>query len=725
MNIKKLINNNKWDKIYNLIIKKKINPEEIIANGNNIVHLAAINNNSKIINYFIDNNKQILNKSNDDGNTPIHLLAIYGYIDLLKQSIKKYPKFLDLLNNNNENIPNLLYNDAEFIEWVTKYKEFDILIDDINGQNIITKNITESSTIKDTNYKIIKNMINNNLDKIMNYNDSLLCYAIQENKPHIAKLLIKKGYDINKKDRGYSTPFLYAVKNKNYELIELLINKGANINYNGAEGDNNPLIFAINNNDDKMINLLVDNGFNINNYNRNLETPLHYALYNKNTKLKPTTISKLLYYGDLNIKNTSGETPLHLLCKNQNWRNYNSIIKNKKMDIFIEDNRNKRPFDYIDGNGVYDFINLIVTSYSNQIDGQITSIDQCRKNPDSEICKHELKKYIFKTKRSIPIAEDQMIMGNKMKLIIGKNALHGLFNSDSLHNMIYTVIMLMKYKNLGIPYQYYFNDKFINDKIKITTNNLYSQPHEMVISDLVKIYNDYFFEIVPYLIIWRDSNRYFVHDDIHYHINKCLVSKNIRFILFKLTLVITPNSTHANIILYDKVKNTLERFEPYGVIPYLETNKLDEFIEQMGRKLINKDLTYYSPKDIFGTIGFQTISNDSRHEVKKLADPAGFCLSWTFWYLEMRLNNPEIHPSEIIKQSKDKIINTSIADGDKMFITFIRNYASDLDKQKNQFMASAGIHINEMYNLLLTPNDQRKITMYMTSIFGKIIEERY
>src|SRR3970282_2735808 len=80
INIKKLINNNKWDKIYKLL--DKIDIYQNISNGNNIAHLAAINNNDKIINYLLEKDKNILQKSNDDGNTPIHLLAMYGYIDL-------------------------------------------------------------------------------------------------------------------------------------------------------------------------------------------------------------------------------------------------------------------------------------------------------------------------------------------------------------------------------------------------------------------------------------------------------------------------------------------------------------------------------------------------------------------------------------------------------------------------------------------------------------------
>ena len=56
INIKKLINNNNWDKISNLIKLNKIDLGKKINDGNTIVHLATINNNDSIIKYLLNNN---------------------------------------------------------------------------------------------------------------------------------------------------------------------------------------------------------------------------------------------------------------------------------------------------------------------------------------------------------------------------------------------------------------------------------------------------------------------------------------------------------------------------------------------------------------------------------------------------------------------------------------------------------------------------------------------
>jgi len=726
MSLEKLINKNKWNKIYNLLKNNKIDPTEEISNGNTIIHLAAINNNNKIISYFLDINKSILKKSNNEGNSIFHLLALYGYIDLLKKCIIKIPDLLNLLNNNNENIYNLLYKNFDFIDWIIKYKKYKkykILIDDIHGQNIITKNINESISIKDINYKIIKLLIITYTEQIKSYQDSLLCYSIFKYKYHIAKLLLKYNYDVNKKDIKYNTPFIYAINNKNYKLAKYLIQKGADINYNGINGNSNPMILSINNKNDKIIDLLLDNGFDVNNYNKYIETPLHYALY-KNNKLSPTIIFKLLYYGDLNIQNIDGETPLHLLCKYHNFRNYNKVIENKKLDIFIKDKMNKKPIDYINSNHIYEFIKIVLNSYIKQINGQINNIDECRKNSSSTLCKNELKKHIFKTKRSIPISDDQKIIYKKFKMIQGYVTNYGIFNTDILHNIIYTIIILKKYDNIGIPFQYYITDKYINDRITYSNNDLYYGDIETMISDIVKIYLNYFYEIIPHLIIWKNSAQYYIHHDLKFHLLKCMQGNKIRFIFLKLTLVVVSSNTHANIIIYDKVNNTLERFEPYGVIPYLENEKLDIFLINFGKEYFDINTKYYSPKDIFGNIGFQSISNDNEQYVRKLGDPIGFCLGWCFWYLEMKVNNPDIKPFIFIKQAMHQIIDQNV-DSDKTFISFIRNYASDLDRQKNNFMKLAGINKNNIYDLVLSQNDHNNIFKNLIFEFNKIIQNRY
>jgi hypothetical protein len=115
-------------------------------------------------------------------------------------------------------------------------------------------------------------------------------------------------------------------------------------------------------------------------------------------------------------------------------------------------------------------------------------------------------------------------------------------------------------------------------------------------------------------------------------------------------------------------------------------------------------LTYLAPKDYMYGMAFQEISGEDYTDVKKLGDPAGYCLAWSYWYLELRVHNPDVHPIDIIKRAMKKINNSS-DDSQRKFIDFIRNYAVDLDKTKNKFMLDAGISEYNVYNIDLSDND--------------------
>ena len=128
----------------------------------------------------------------------------------------------------------------------------------------------------------------------------------------------------------------------------------------------------------------------------------------------------------------------------------------------------------------------------------------------------------------------------------------------------------------------------------------------------------------------------------------------------------------ANILIVDKVQGTVERFEPYRTTNYVENEKFDELLEDrlvpILEKELKKKIKYYSPKDLMGGVSFQILSNDSDPTVKKMGDPVGYCLAWTYWYLEMRIANPDMSPPKLIKTSMNKIIKGNTTKGKFVFI---------------------------------------------------------
>jgi ankyrin repeat protein len=111
-----LIKNNNYSDIYNYINKiNDINKDTI--NGNNILHLLSAKGSLHIIK-LLQEYTNYFKFSNNDGDTPIHLLAKYGYFDLLKKCVMIDKNIGLLVNNNNDNILFLTFNNKPLLYWL-------------------------------------------------------------------------------------------------------------------------------------------------------------------------------------------------------------------------------------------------------------------------------------------------------------------------------------------------------------------------------------------------------------------------------------------------------------------------------------------------------------------------------------------------------------------------------------------------------------------------------
>ncbi|MCL5773105.1 MAG: ankyrin repeat domain-containing protein [Firmicutes bacterium] len=162
--------------------------------------------------------------------------------------------------------------------------------------------------------------------------------AAEWGRKDIAMLLISKGANVNAKDKSGRTP-LHIAANSDYYMslyiatgkegvVELLISAGADINVKDKWG-NTPLESATGWNEE-IVELLISKGADVNAKNKSGYTPLHLAVMPRmprekivsdpDAKERPYSIParlkvvKLLISkgADVNAKNKSGYTPLHL-----------------------------------------------------------------------------------------------------------------------------------------------------------------------------------------------------------------------------------------------------------------------------------------------------------------------------------------------------------------------------------------------------------------------------
>ena len=128
--------------------------------------------------------------------------------------------------------------------------------------------------------------------------------------------------------------------------------------------------------------------------------------------------------------------------------------------------------------------------------------------------------------------------------------------------------------------------------------------------------------------------------------------KDVRFLFFSFILIDNKEESfsHANIIVIDLFKKTLERFEPHG---YYNTVTMNNIIKN---KLIKKiglnDFEYLEPQKLSPYQGIQ----------RKADAFCGMCVTITMMYLHMRILNPDIKQTKIVSyfldQSKNELKTT-------------------------------------------------------------------
>ena len=644
-----LVENNNYSDI-NKYIKKINNINKDTINGNNILHLLAVKGSTHLIK-LLKEYPNYFKFSNEDGDTPIHLLAKYGYNDLIKECVKIDKNISLLINNNNENLLFLTFDNKPLFNWLLDHSNYDINIMNEYGYTILIKTIMEKDN--DLLNKIIKipNINLNNPTTSPPLNGLILSKNIKG-----IDMLLKHGANPNVIDSQLKTPLIYSVLIKNIDICKKLIEYGADVNFVGIDKIYNPLTISLIKNLPKISSLLLDHDINVNSTDKLVETPVHIALkLAKHNKIDNKLLYRIMKKADLNIADTSGITPLYLIKKNKLDDKLKSFIKHK------------------------DLIHVSGTPIN--INNNLSNIN----------------------------------------MVTSKNNYnYGLFSPDIITNIILIIGMLKKYNNIAIPYQHHFIDKKKYDVNKLNLNESFITKDMKIIFELNTIYYYFFYNFVPHIFLWKNKNVYKFPPNLNIYSKDVLSNNKKRFIIYKLTLCPYENGTHANICIYDKQNKTIERFEPFGYNSLLDADTLDDRLEKYFKNYYG-DIKYIKPKDYLDKIKFQIISDDNNPNNKKLGDPFGYCLAWTYWYMELKINNPDDKPDELINNAYNEIIK-KYGNQSGFMLQFIRDYARELDVLKNETLKDMQIDETEFYNVY---NDLNMATDLINVINQYFISNNY
>jgi ankyrin repeat protein len=722
--IKEWIDNGNWNKIVAKIKDDLKNKKKCptcytqLYDNKTLLHIAVIHNKPDILQLLLPIN-ELSNKSDLAGDSIAHTAIVYQKYGLMRMILKNNPNVINLVNDKNETPLHRIMDYGMLKHILDNYPKTNLDTISHDGRTPLLNYMYYYHTQKHKKYiKSIELLLEKGCNANIPKSNPPLFETARLGNLEIGKMLIDNGANPNVQNSRYETPLIGAIGNKHQDMVSFLLTNGANVNYTIPEGTYNPLLLSTMLADSRITDILLENGAGVKSHDKYLNTPLHYAI--RKSEYSADIIFRMMKNSDLNESNIKGDTALHYLIKFRDWKNYKEILKRKRLDIYKHDSKDREVIEFVPKAERTHFLNVVADSYLRQM----THPDKpC---PVFPCALSKIRTWMEKNKQSY-----RKTIDSKIEFVKSEPSFFGMFNANSIHNIIYSIYLLKKFPHMGIPFQYYVYERARTDKYLRSPLSIYHSQFGQIITDIFSIYTDQLFEMRPYLIIWRNEFENYFDPDLKYFIKRLLVSKKIRFIWFKLTIVPSKNSSHANLLLFDKNKFTLERFEPYGSLSYNKTTNIDSYIKNKFEDILsdhlafnNTKLTYLSPNDILDPVGFQTVSNDDSFFVRKLGDPPGYCLAWTFWYLEMRLKNPDIAPKSLMinaVQNIRKYGSDHEIEPTKIFISYIRDYAMSLNKIKDNFLLSLGIPAKRHYDMVLNKDDYKLLTDGCVKHFLKLM----
>lgn len=542
------------------------------------------------------------------------------------------------------------------------------------------------------------NIKTNDVNTQNNSGETSLHIATRLGLYDITKYLVSNKASINVQEfHKQTSPLHYACFNGNEKIVSMLLENNADVNIQDFDG-NTPLHYCVMHDRINIVHILLNNKkqqLNVNLFNINLSLPLHIVLNNVPDNFHKY-IEFLLPKTNVNFQNKFGTSCLHELCRLSIWQIYAEVLKSKKLDILLEDYQKMRPIDYVDKKNYESFIELVTESYVTLITQRgktwsLTWENECNNN--IEKCREAARKKILNlikssnsecNKKTYPIKSGS----NKCIKIdfddrITINTLVGT-PLDILSGLIF-----LKNKHADIKITMGKFDVDDTSKCKFFVKyNLGRESFDCVLE--------------KYFITWY-KNTLDIDPSIKDMILQSIKNPKIKSIVFFIGIVHYDGSGHANIILYTKKTNEIERFDPFGSGDYDEMDiKLKNYFEAL-----IPNVKYVSPKDYMSMVGFQKIDiTEGQNEY--IGDPAGYCVAWSIWYADMRISFPDLSRQKLIKYIMQQI-------GEKHFKyrSIIRNYTRNITKIRDNIISVADIDVNEYNN---REYDDDKVSKIITKL---------
>ena len=628
----------------------QLDPNFRVHGGNYLIQLSIIMNRYSIVKRLLELNCRI-DVLDADQRTILYPCVKHNYLDIMKIILEYDEKRtgIPLFDVNDKYGKNVMHYIIEFGTLDCFKLAIEFQPNKLRDSSQLFLFIALNNRVD-----IIKFCIGNNIPfdvNVMNRNnDNALHISAHRNDTVMSQILLKEGIDPNKINKKHHLSIFDTIHNNNFILFEKIFSKLKNINQ--ADHKGRTILHQCIGKREFMQHLL-DNNEKLNYDAQDIDgyTPLHLLLKTSNINPDKTMIGKLIKFTKLNIQDYTGSTVLHYLFS-KNWQHYSGILEKKKCNILIENYDSKAPIDMVSVSNMELFVETMIRSY------QYTYRTKKYSTVGNDELRHKIVSKTVIFPRKTPFSPKLYVRPNKAIFISG-------LSIDILMNLLH--IKQLK-KNTGVILN--AHDLISNPRMESKFSNL---GFEVSISELINfqimwIYQELIFPT------WFEQELKTMHTQHN--------------LLIAPLGIINGKGQHANIIIIDTNKKTVERFEPYGasgsIDYYYNFEKLDRLLKEYFNTL---QFSYIPPRDFLPNIGFQAIEN---MESSSLYDPCGFCSIWCYWYAELRIRYPNFTAKKLVKKLNQHIVFYNIG-----YKNVIRSHALVLVEFRDKMLKKIGQNIDQ------------------------------
>ncbi len=651
-------------------------------NSNNyLIQYAVLFNNVEFAKLLIDRGSK-LDMVDSDGRSLLYIPIKYNFLKMLELLLKADSNYVGISIVDFQDKKGLIpLHYAIFIQNIGAVK---LLLEGRSNVNTTDKNGNNSLhlAIVKKNLEICKLVLGRSIDIDMQnvYGETALHMACNYEVPEIVSLLLKNDISVDITEYEFQlTALMYAVNLNNLEIIKMLIEAKADPMKQDIYG-NNSLHYAVKEKNSPAVLELIPYFDQYHTTNFDGETVAHLALrsYNYNLqKLKDISFDQILARTNLNIQNNDGTSIFKLLTEHNLWKEFEKVLVKKSCNIYIMNNEKKRPIDDIPKKELDLFYDIVSKGYLHELrrekyrdqEWEQDWENNCRETGKDEKCLKKIRKRIMEDKVSVPTMKSTYCVN----VMIDDDVEFPTYTGGQID----IIFGLLHLKN-SFP-------KLINTSL---TKEFVSNPDVDNYYNSLGIRKSYKVEFLNFEIIWVYQRLFFPTN-----FDETFTGSEARFFVMPLGIDLSQGS-HANILIYDKEKGEIERFESFGSdYPWgfnYNPSSLDLQLKQKFERLV-PGIKFISPDEFLPKIGFQSM--EAALSQKKIGDPGGFCAAWSTWYAENRLKYPNAERGKLVEKLIRKIREDNINVN-----TLIRNYTRKITTLRDKFLKEVGMDINDWKN---------------------------